>query len=147
MEITKPNDILVASINNPGATTYDLMSMNLNPDNTSLYKKDQYEQSKFIQDNFKDDSGKFDQEAFNEFYKGVEYSYYQMTNEAYLDGLKDIQYSPFDIARPRDSKTYKVEVEYSKDYNPFKLGYSRTGINSITDNDLSLRELAQQSKV
>ena len=30
MEIKKPNDILVATLNNPQATTYDLMTLNLN---------------------------------------------------------------------------------------------------------------------
>ena len=34
-----------------------------------------------------------------------------------------------------------------KDVNPFKQLYSRTGVNTVDTNNLSLRELAQQSKI
>ena len=40
MKIDKPYDLFVATINNPNATTYDLMSNNMNPENTSLYSKE-----------------------------------------------------------------------------------------------------------
>ena len=66
MEITKPNDIFVASLNNPSATTYDLMTLNITPDNTSLYSKDDYKQSKLVQDTFKTPDGKFDDLGFDE---------------------------------------------------------------------------------
>ena len=147
MEIVRPNDILVASINNPEATTYDLMSMGLSPDNTSLFSKDEYKQSKFVQDKFKDKEGKFDEIAFNNVYNKIANSYYEMASDDYLENLDKIQYSPFDITRPRNAETFSVNVEFSKDYNPFKQLYSRTGVNSIDESNLSMRELAQQSKV
>ena len=57
MEITKPNDIFVATIGNPTATTYDLMTLNVTPENSSFFTKEQYKESKFVQDTFKDKDG------------------------------------------------------------------------------------------
>ena len=78
---------------------------------------------------------------------GVVGEYYPCKNDVFLKSLDEVQYSPFDISRPKDAKTFKIDVEYSKEYNPFKETYSRTGINSISSNTLSMRELAQQEKV
>jgi hypothetical protein len=115
MEIKKPNDIFVAAFNNPNATTYDLMSTGINPDNTSLYSKDEYKETKFVKDRFKKDNGDFDEQAFDNFYKLAQYHYQQMGDDIYIDQLEEIQYSPFDVTRPSGSKTYKVDIEYSKE--------------------------------
>jgi hypothetical protein len=147
MEITKPNDILVASLNNPSATTNDLMSMHLNPDNTSLFSKEDYKASKFIQDKFQTKDGKFDDTTFDAAYNLASAHYKQMSDDEYIKGLDKIQYSPFDVTRPKDAKTFKVDVEFSKDVNPFKQTYGRTGLNSIDESDFSLRQIAQQNKV
>lgn len=147
MEIKKNNDILVATLNNPGATPEDLMSLNLTPDNTSLYTKEQYKESNFIKQAFRDENGNFDDLAFDDFYKIASNHYKEISDNQYLDNLNKVIYSPFDVTRPKDSKTFSVNVEFAKDYNPFRQSYSRTAINSIDDNLLSLRELAQQSKV
>ena len=147
MEIKKPNDIFVATINNPNATTYDLMTLNLNPDNTELLSKDDYTESKSVKDMFTDEDGKFDELAFNNAYSLAAAHFLEMTDDKYIKSLSEVQYSPFDITRPKNAKTFNVNVEFSKDYNPFKDKYSRSGINSIDQSNLSLREIAQQSKV
>ena len=147
MELKKPNDMFVATVMNPQATTYDLMSINLNPENTSLYSKDDYKKSKFVQDKFKKEDGSFDDLAFNDYYKLAQVHYELMSNEMYLSSLDEVQYSPFDITRPKDAKTSRIEVQFAKDYNPFKQLYGRTGIYSVDDSNLSLRELAQRNKV
>lgn len=147
MEINKPKDMLVAVLDNPGATTYDFMSADFNPENTSLFLKEDYKGSKYIQDKFKDNKGNFDDLAFDNFYKSALTHYSQMSNQEYIEGLNTIEYSPFDVTRPDDAKLFNVSVEYAKDYNPFKQLYSRTGINSIDDSGFSLREIAQQNKI
>jgi len=148
MEIQKPNDILVAVINNPNSSTYDLMSTGLNPDNTSFFKnKDEYKNSNFIKEAFKDESGKFDDIAFDNFYNLAANHYNNMSQEVYLKSLDEVEYSPFDITRPKEAKTFKVSVDFQKEINPFKQVYSRTGVNSIDESPLSLREIAQQEKV
>lgn len=147
MEINKPNDILVATLNNPQATTYDLMTLDLNPENTSLYSKDEYKNSEFVQQKFTGEDGKFDNIAFDNFYNMAAYHYYEMSNEEYLKGLDEVQFSPFDVTRPMGGKTFKVDVEYAKEYNPFKELYGRTSLDSVDASPLSLRELAQQGKI
>jgi len=120
MEITKPNDILVATLNNPNATDYDLIANNIVGDNTSLYSKDEYKKTKYVQNAFKTENGKFDDVAFNNAYNLAKERYLQVTNDQYIKGLDDMKYSPFDITRPKNAKTFSVGTIYSKEVNPFK---------------------------
>ena len=146
-EITKPNDMLVAKINNPMSSTYDFLSAKLTPQNTSLLFPDEYKQTQFVKDAFRTEDGQFDDIAFNEAYKAAAYNYQEMADEQYLANLDEMDYSPFDVTRPKFAKTYDVSVEYDRDFNPYKRLYSRSGINSIDDNPLSVREIAQRGKV
>jgi hypothetical protein len=148
MKITKPNDILVATINNPNSSTYDLMSIGLTPENTSFFPdKDTYKSSNYIKDIFKTEDGKFDDVSFDNFYNLASYHYQNMSDEVYLKSLDEVEYSPFDITRPKEAKTFKVGVKFEKEINPFRQLYSRTGINSIDESPFSLREIAQQEKI
>lgn len=147
MEIKKPNDILVATINNPELTPYDLLSNNITGENTSLLSKDAYKQSKYIQDTFKQDNGKFDDAAFNEVYKMAQNKFYNLTNEQYLKELDEVKYSPFDVTRPKFAKTFSVSAKMEKEYNPFEVRKGWTGIGSEDSSPLSLREIAQKNKI
>jgi hypothetical protein len=147
MKISKPKDMLVAVMDNPGATTEDFTVSDFNPENTSLYSKDDYKASKYIQDKFKDKNGNFDDLTFDKYYELAEAHFNQMSNVDYINSLDEIDYSPFDVTKPDDGKVFNVSIEFDKDYNPFKQSYSRTGINSIDDSDLSLREIAQQNEI
>ncbi|MGV8961985.1 MAG: hypothetical protein ACOH2V_01210 [Candidatus Saccharimonadaceae bacterium] len=120
MEITKPNDILVATLNSPNATAYDLMASNILGDNTSLKTRDEYKGSKYIQETFKKEDGKFDDTAFNSAYDLAQSKFVQLTNDQYLKDLGKMEYSPFDITRPKEAKTFSVGTIYSKEINPFK---------------------------
>ena len=147
MEIKKPNDILVATINNPELTPYDLLSNNVTGDNTSLLSKDAYKQSKYIQDTFKKEDGKFDDTAFNEVYKMAQSKFYNLTNEQYLKDLDEVKYSPFDMTRPKFAKTFSVSAKMEKEYNPFEVRKGWTGIGREDESPLSLREIAQKNKI
>lgn len=148
MNITHPNDIFVATINNPGATTYDLMSLDLSPENTGLLTEDEYKQSEFIKDKFTDSEGKFDELAFNQMFTLASQHYEMMGNDAYIKNLGEIEYSPFDLTRPLDAKTFQIEVEYFKDdRNPYKSTYGHTSVFSVDESEFSQRELAQRGKI
>jgi hypothetical protein len=147
MEIRKPNDILVATLSSPTATTQDMLSVNINPDNTSLLTQDEYKQSPFIQNQFKTADGKFDDIKFNQFYDLAKSHYNQMSDDEYLKDINTLYYSPFDISRPKNAKTFKIDVEFEKDFNPSKQLFSRTGINSITENEFTQKQLAQQNRL
>lgn len=147
MEIVKPNDMLVAVYNNPNATPYDFLSSGITPENTSLLTKEDYKSTKFVQDKFRTDKGDFDNVKFEEFFKETQAKFNLMSDEQYMKDLDTVIYSPFDINRPKFAETFDVSVEFSKDYNPYKQVYSRTALNSIGENEFSLRELAQQNQV
>jgi hypothetical protein len=147
MNIVKPNDILVASINNPNSTTLDFLSADVTPDNTSLFKKEDYLTSPLIQKKFTDEKGQFNTIAFDEAYNKAASHYKEMTDDSFLKNLTEATYSPFDVTRPLGAKTFDTRAQFTPDFNPFKQLYSRTGINSVDDNSFTLRELAQQNKV
>jgi hypothetical protein len=120
MEILKPNDILVATLNSPQATPYDMLSNNVTGENTSLFTKDEYKASEYIQKAFKGEDGKFDDMAFNAAYDKAQDNFYQLTNSEYLKGLDEIAYSPFDVTRPKLANTINVSATLEKEFNPFK---------------------------
>lgn len=147
MEILKPNDILIATLNSPQATPYDLLSNNITGENTSLFSKEEYKQSEYVQKAFQGADGKFDEISFNKAYDLAKNNFYQLTSEEYLQALDQIDYSPFDITRPKFAKTFSVTTSLEKEYNPFREKRGWTGIGSIDAGELSLRELAQQNKI
>ena len=147
MEIKKPNDILVATLSNPELTPYDLLSHNITGENTSLLPKEEYKNSTFIQDKFKDDDGNFDNVAFEEVYKLAQNKYQNLTDEEYLSELDKMEYSPFDITRPKFAKTFNVSTQIEKEYNPFEVRKGWSGFGSINESPLSLREIAQKNKI
>jgi hypothetical protein len=146
MNISKPNDIMVALVNNPTATTYDLKTLNINPDNTSLFSKDEYKNSEYIKKIFTENN-KFNEVAFNNFYERAAKQYMELSDEAYLKELEKVEFSPFDETRPIDSNVYNINLEYSKEKNPFQQVYGRRSLDSVEDSPLSLREIAQQGKI
>ena len=147
MEIKKPNDILIATLSNPGATPYDLLSSNITGENTSLLSKDDYKKSNYIQEAFKDENGKFNDSAFNHAYDLAQNNFYNLTNQEYLENLNKVEYSPFDITRPKLSKTFDVSAKMVKEDNPFEVRKGWAGIGTEIESPLSLRELAQKEKV
>jgi len=147
MNISKPNDILVATLNNPSVTPYDLLSSNINGENTSFFTKDEYKQSEFIKNKFVKEDGSFDDMAFDTAFKTAQQKYLELTDEQYLKDLDKIAYSPFDITRPAFAKTFSVSSTLELDNNPFKVLKGWTGVGSIDQNPLSYRELAQKGRI
>ena len=145
MEITKPNDIFSALVQKPDLNLFDLASSNVVPSNTQLLPMDDYKKLDKVQSMFKDASGKFDDKTFNAAYQKAASLYNDLGNDKAL--AKALEYDPTDFTAPKGALRADVAPVITKDYNPFKQLYSRTGINSIDVSDLSLRELAQQSKV
>lgn len=145
MEITKPNDIFSALVQKPDLNLFDLAASNVVPSNTQLLPMEDYKKLDKVQSLFKDASGKFDDKTFNAAYQKAASLYNEIGNDKAL--AKALEYDPTDFTAPKGAIRSDVRPIITKDYNPFKQLYSRTGINSIDAGDLSLRELAQQSKI
>jgi hypothetical protein len=119
MEIKKPNDILIATLSNPQLTPYDLLSNDINGSNTSLFSKDEYKQSEYVQKAFEGEDGKFDEVSFDKAYNLAKNNFYLLTNQEYLKSLDQIEYSPFDVTRPKFAQTRNVSASFEKEHNPF----------------------------
>ena len=65
-DIKKPNDWFVAQLENPSFTMDNFRDVGLTADNTGLLDKNTYRNSKFVQEMFKDENGKFNEVAFNQ---------------------------------------------------------------------------------
>jgi hypothetical protein len=98
------NDMFLATIRNPNATTYDFLNNNVNPLNTQLLPKDSYKDKPSIVAQFTKPDGKFDEVAFNKAYNTALFNYNQISNEEAIKNLDDVKYNPFDTSRPKEAK-------------------------------------------
>ena len=145
MEITKPNDIFVLSTLNSDLNSNDLLKSNILPDNTSFLDKDAYKSTEFVQKAFTGEDGKFDEIKFNDIYNKSAKLYEEISNDEFLKN--NLEWDSYDLVRDPRSKTRSRNLEISKDINPYKNLYGRTSFDSIDKGDLSIRELAQKSKI
>jgi hypothetical protein len=67
-EIKQPNDILVATLMSPEASSLDLLKNGININNTSLLTPDEYKSTPFVKKHFTDENGVFNEDAFNKVY-------------------------------------------------------------------------------
>lgn len=144
-EIKKPNDMFAAIMQTPDLTLFDLVKSNIMPENTQLLGKDFYKNNDVVKDIFKDNDGNFNEIAFDNAYNKAAETYSQLGNDQQL--VKALEWDPEDFTAPLTGKHFDIRPIVTKDINPFKNSYSRTGINSIDSNDFSLRELAQAGKI
>lgn len=145
MENKKPNDIFVALLQKPDLNVIDLTQSNFVPDNTQLLSLEDYKQSNNVIKAFTSEDGKLNTEALDNAYLKAISLYNELGNDKVLANA--LTWDPYDFTAPINSKKTNVSTKITKDINPYKNLYGRTGINSIDTNDLSLRELAQQSKI
>ena len=145
MENKQPNDIFVALLQKSDASVFDLAASDMVPANTQLLPMDDYKQSDVVQQMFKTPTGAFDEDAFGKTYKKAAELYNTLDTDKTLASA--LEYDPMDFTAPQNSKKIDVRPIAHKDINPFKNLYTRTGVNTVDTNSLSLRELAQQAKV
>ena len=143
----KQNDMLLATLANPTAKANDFLNNNVDPLNTQLLDKDFYKSKQAIKDQFTLPDGKFDEKGFDSMYNLALQNYNIISDEKAIQELDKVEYDPFNVMRPKDSKVYNVDIKFSSDYNPFKQLYSRSAINSLNNSEFSLREIAQQGKI
>ena len=141
------NDMFLATITNPQATTYDFLNNNVNPNNTQLLDIEEYKLNDYIKSQFTTADGVFDEESFNKAYKKAMFNFNQISSEEAIKDLDNVKYNPFDTSRPKEAKVWDLDIKFSSDINPYRQLYSREGVNSITESNLSLREIAQRGKV
>lgn len=144
-KITKPNDIFAAFLQKPDLNSSDLIASNLNLSNTQLLPIEEYKKSPVVSSIFKTDKGEFDELKFKEAYVQAALLYNNLDIDNTLS--KALEFDPLDFTAPSDSKKIDVRPVAFTEINPFKNLYGRTEVFSVDESDLSLKELAQQSKI
>ena len=141
------NDMFLATVTNPEAKTYDFLNNDVIPENTQLKERDFYKNNEYIKEKFQTPEGKFDNNAFENAYSAALSNFNQIADDDYIKKLDEVKYDPFTWSKPKEAKVWDVDVKFSTDYNPYKQLYSRDHVNSITESNFSLREIAQKGRV
>lgn len=147
MDNIKAHDMLLSTLSNPEAKTLDFIGNGVTPENTQLLKKDDYKNKDYIKSKFTDASGKFDEQSFDYAYNAALYNFNTISDERALENLDEVEYEFYDWTRPSASKVRSVDIKYSKDFNPFRSLYNRDHFGSVSESELSLREIAQRGRV
>lgn len=147
-DIKKPNDWFVAQLENPSFDISNFKDVGLSADNTGLLDKNTYKNSKYIQDMFKGEDGKFNEVAFNQKYDSAALTYQKFANDEFEDTImEDVDWDPYSQLKPTDAKDRELDFTVRRVFNPDRL---KTGVSQIgrTDNrEWTASELAQTQKV
>lgn len=141
------NDWIVASINNPNFTVADFKNIaGLSTSNTQLLSREDYLKSDFIRnhDMFKDETGKFSEQIFTDFYNHGAMSFGELQTGEFYDGPA---LDMFDILRTPNSRIQDVHFSIGRGYNPDRQAIGIEGVNIWSDPEFSKREIAKQNKV
>lgn len=147
-EVTKPNDMLLAVLNKPNASTADLLKNDINLTNTQLLSREDYKKTPLVKKAFTQD-GVFNEEAFNKVYDVAKYQYEQMDNSELMSNLMEtLEYSPTSFFRPLNSKTYDTVYEAGVNKNnPLGQATGIEGVNYKSEPTRSAKEAAQSGGI
>lgn len=147
-EVQKPNDIFVSTVLNPESSLLELSQAGVTPDNTGFLSIDDYKNTNFVKKSFTDDKGNFNNDAFQKAYVMAADNYKALTDKSYVKNLeKNVEYNPNSRFKPVGAKEQDLSVGLQLVKNPY---HTKKGISSMygeTPSNLSIRELAQDSKI
>lgn len=147
-KITKPNDIFVATLQAPDATTLDLLQNDINASNTSLLTPEEYKKTPMVKKAFTDKNGVFNEEVFNNAYYQAYQKYVSLSDEkVYDDVVKDLEYSSTDRFRPINAKVKDNSAVYTKLRNPQQQAYGIEGVGVISEASKTKEEVAQSNRI
>lgn len=133
---------------NRTASIHDLIVAGINVDNTSLQDKQTYQNDQWVQEQFKNKYGEFDQASFDTFYDNVKIQYNSLANAKYDESLKkassfhrDNPFAPIEQKRKGpDYITYNAP-------NPYQITQSIQDLGRDGQRTKSIDEIAQGYKV
>lgn len=146
--LTKPNDILVATLKDPNISTVDLLRNNINADNTSFLSLEEYKNTPLVQKAFTNDKGVFNESEFEAAYTLAAFKYQDLSNsDAFKNWDKELEYSATSIYRPQDSKVRDNSYKLTRLSNPLGESYGVEGINKKGAPKYTEEEAAQRNKI
>ena len=146
------HDWLLENLSNPDLDTFELSTLGeLNTDNTQFLSKDEYLQFEQIRNQFTNDFGEVDEQAFDNFYNSVAYKWNELQSGEFPKGL---ELSIFDTSVKPSSriKDYNFYLgsdldDYGRPNNPDRIKKGIEGFRTVSDRTKSESEIAQSSKI
>lgn len=145
MSNSKQHDMLLAVLSKPDASSLDFTVSNITSENTQLLNREEYKASKYIQEQFTTD-GKFNEDAFNNFYNLAQANFIELNEEQVLDNVsEDLQYGATSLFAPPQQRV-TPDIKGHKFYNPL---HQKIGIdgNYRSEAEITAKEAAQQNRI
>lgn len=144
----KKYDLFTNMAYNQNFSYDDLISAGLNSNNTELKDKDTYRNSEKVQEMFKNDSGQFDEQKFNNFYNTASSFYNQMATSDYNSSVaKSAIYHRDNIFAPAEQRQQGPQFQMYQTINPWHTTEGLSELGKVSESPFSLSEIAQNNKV
>ena len=148
--MAKENDLFLNQLENVQFNAFDFSKVGLDATNTSLESKDEYKKLDYIKNHpYFQTNGAFDEAKFNGFYDYVTNTYNQMANNELGDLIgSHASFYRNNIYAPESQRRRGYDIQMYRTPNPLKqsTGFGAS-VDSVIENPLSLREIAQTQKV
>lgn len=142
------NDWIATLMYNQPSSLEEVVANGLTPDNVNIKSEDYYKGLDEVQKAFSKD-GKFDENAFNNFYVSAVNMYNKFAEQDWTNKLvDDLDKDEFDWTQPLKTNIKDKSVILTpKSYNPERRSMGITGIGKMGDPVFSIREIAQDNYV
>ena len=133
---------------NPHFSYADFVTIGFNTDNTSLQDISVYRNDPYIQEQFKDEFGNFNEMKFQSVYNQAQTNYNVMANNSYDDIMaSQITFHRDNIFAPKELRRQGPDFQEHLMINPQKITSSVIHLGELGERTLSDEELAQANKV
>ena len=133
---------------NQNANYTDYLQNGISPKDVVLQDKDSYKKNDKIVQAFTDNEGKFNNEAFDNFYNQALSSFNTFSQGDFKDTkLPEIEYDIMSAIRLPQEKTQKIDLKINKRRNPFIETEGLSTVLGTSESKLSPYEIAQSNRI
>lgn len=133
---------------NQNANYTDYLQNGISPKDVILQDKDSYKKNDKIVQAFTDNEGKFNNEAFDNFYNQALSSFNTFSQGDFKDTkLPEIEYDIMSAIRLPQEKTQKIDLKINKRRNPFIETEGLSTVLGTSESKLSPYEIAQSNRI
>lgn len=142
----KDNDLMMNMVANPEFSIADFATIGFNMNNTSLQDASVYKNNPYIQQKFTDNTGKFNETAFQNAYQSAVIGYNQMSQKNFEQSQLKIFHRD-DILAPREMRREGPDFRQVIMSNPDRITNSMYRLGEEGPRTKSRDELAQANRV
>lgn len=144
----REHDIFLEMLDNPNASFDTMIVAGLTPENTSLQSKDVYKSDQWVQNQFKNEQGQFDEDAFNKAYEVSAIYYNSLADRSYDEAMKtQVTFHRNNIWAPSDQIEKAPKFHEIQMFNPQEQITGFIQLGRTEDPKKSVDELAQSHRV